>query len=154
MIIRTLALVVLIASPAVAQTADELFAPGVVHDLRIFMNSRDLQQLREHFDENTWYQADLEWRGTRVRSVAVRSRGDGSRNPTKPGLLVDFDRFVGGQRFLGLQSLTLDNFWQDVSLIRESVAMALFARMGQPAPRESYPRVFINDAFVGVYAMV
>ena len=157
MYLRTfcIALLVFGAAPsAFAQTADELFAPGVVHELRIFMNSRDLQQLREHFDENTWYQADLEWRGTRVRSVAVRSRGDGSRNPTKPGMAIDFDRFVGGQRFLGLQSLTLDNFWQDAALIRESVAMALFARMGQPAPRESYTRVFINGALVGVYAMV
>ena len=151
-----IAVVILVAFAPVAsaQTADDLFAPGVVHDLRIFMNSRDLQLLHDNFEANTWYQADVEWRGMRVRSVAVRSRGDGSRNPAKPGLLVDFDRFVGGQRFLGLQAFVLDNFWQDPALIRESVTMALFARMGQPAPREAYTRVFINDALVGVYAIV
>src|SRR5688500_16972750 len=135
-----IAIAVLVATPVFAQTADDLFAPGVVHDLRIFMNSRDLQLLHESFNANTWYQADIEWRGLRVRSVAVRSRGDGSRNPTKPGLLVDMDRYVGGQRFLGLPAIVLDNFWQDAALIRESVTMALFARLGQPAPREAYAR--------------
>lgn len=165
MIIRTLAprtlalalrvaIAVLMASPAFAQTADDLFASGALHDLRIFMNSRDLQRLRDTYDENTYYQVDLEWRGMRVRSVAVRSRGDGSRNPTKPGLRVDFDRFAAGQRFLGLESVILDNLWQDPSLVRESVAMALFTRLGQPAPRESYARLFINDAYIGVYAVV
>jgi spore coat protein CotH len=152
--VRILLVLAATAPAASAQTADDLFASGVVHDLRIFMNSRDLQLLHENFEDNTWYQADVEWRGMRVRSVAIRSRGDGSRNPTKPGLLVDIDRFVGGQRFLGLQAFVLDNFWQDPALIRESVTMALFARMGQPAPREGYARLFINDIYVGAYAIV
>lgn len=142
------------ASTAGAQTADDLFAPGTLHDLQLFMHSRDLQQLRETYEENTYYQADLEWRGVRVRSVAVRSRGFGSRNGTKPGLRVDFDRFAAGQRFLGLESLTLDNLWQDPSLIREAVTMALFARLGQPAPREVYTRLFINGEYQGVHAIV
>jgi spore coat protein CotH len=142
------------ASIARAQDAGDLFAPGTLHDLRLFMNSRDLQQLRETYQENTYYQADLDWRGTRVRSVAVRSRGNGSRNPTKPGLRIDFDRFAAGQQFLGLQSLVLDNFWQDGSLVRESVTMALFTKLGQPAPREVYTRLFINDVYQGVYGIV
>jgi spore coat protein CotH len=118
------------------------------------MNSQDLQQLRDTYDENTYYQADLEWRGMRVRSIAVRSRGFGSRNPVKPGLKIDFDRFAAGQRFLGLASLTLDNAWQDATFVKESVTMALFARMGQPAPRETYTRLFINGVYHGVYAIV
>jgi spore coat protein CotH len=152
--LRLAAVLWVLAAPAFAQTADDLFAPGALHDVRLFMNTRDLEQLRATFHENTFYQADLEWRGVRVRSVAVRSRGFGSRNPAKPGLLVDVDRYVGGQRLLGLSGLVLDNIWQDPSLVRESVAMGLFARMGQPAPRESYARLFINDAYAGVYALV
>jgi len=149
-------LVMLVATmPAAhAQTADDLFAPAMLHDLQVFLNTRDLQQLRETYLENTYYQADLEWRGTRVRSVAIRSRGYGSRNPVKPGLLIDFDRFAAGQRFLGLESLVLDNLWQDGSLVREAVTMGLFERLGQPAPREAFTRVFINGDYQGVYAIV
>ncbi len=152
--IRVLIVLAALPSGAAAQTAADLFATGTVHDLQIFMNSRDLQQLRDTYEENTYYQADVEWRGMRIRSVAIRSRGFGSRNPSKPALRVDFDRFAAGQRFLGLQSVTLDNLWQDPSLVRESVAMAMFARLGQPAPREVYARLFINGEYQGVYAIV
>jgi spore coat protein CotH len=137
-----------------AQTSDELFAPGTLHDVRLFMNSRDLRLLREAYAEDTYHQADLEWRGLRVRSVAVRSAGSGSRNPAKPAIRIDFDRFSAGQRYLGLESLLLDNVWQDASLVRESVVMALFARLGHPAPRESFARLFINDVYQGLYAVV
>jgi spore coat protein CotH len=149
-------LVVILAatSTATAQTADDLFEPGTLNDLRLFMNSRDLQQLRDTFDENTYYQADVEWRGIRVRSVAIRSRGHGSRSPAKPALRIDFSRYVAGQRFLGLESLTLDNLWQDPTLVRESVTMALFTKLGQPAPREAYARLFINDVYEGLYTFV
>jgi len=145
---------VLLAVPAAAQTLDELFDPSVVHDLQIWINSRDLQQLRATYTENTYYQVDLEWRGMRVRSAGVRSRGNVSRNPEKPGLRLDFNRYVKHQRFLGLSSLVLDNLVQDPAFVRESVAMAMFARMGVAAPREAFARVFINGEYQGVYAMV
>ena len=141
-------------SVAQAQTAADLFDPGVLHDLRLWVNSRDLAALHEQAATNTYYPADLEWRGLRVRSVGIRSRGNGSRNATKLGLRVDFNRYVGGQEFLGLGSLVLDNLWQDASMVREHVAMALFARLGQPSSRESFARVFINDEYEGVYSLV
>ena len=152
--ILTMLATVLLATPAAAQTIDELFDPTVVHDLRLWVHSRDLQQLRETYTENTYYQADLEWRGMRVRSAGVRSRGNVSRNPDKPGLRVDFNRYVKGQRFLGLSSLVLDNLVQDPGFVRESVVMALFTRMGIAAPRETFARLYINGEYQGLYAVV
>lgn len=136
-----------------AQTADDLFDPRTLEDVRLFVNARDLAELREHWQEDTYYPADLVWRGMRVRNVGIRSRGSGSRNPVKLGLRVDFNRYVTDQQFLGLEALVLDNFWQDPSMIRERTAMALFARMGQPAPREAFCRLYVNDAYQGVYAL-
>ena len=79
-----------------------------------------------------------------------------SRNPEKPGLRIDFNRYVAGQEFLGLKSLALDNLWQDPSMIRERLAMLVFRRMGLPAPRETHARVYIggNREFAGVYGVV
>jgi spore coat protein CotH len=148
------ALLVLFADFAFAQTADDLFDPTTLHDIRIRLNARDLQSLHERYLENSYYPGELEWRGASVANVAIRSRGTGSRNGIKLGLQLEFDRYIGGQRFLGLRGITLDNFWQDPSILRESLTMALFARLGQPAPRESYARLFINDEYQGVYAIV
>lgn len=140
--------------PACAQTAADLFNPGTLHEIRLFINSRDLAELRERYTENIHFPADLVWGNIRVRNVAVRSRGSGSRNPVKLGLLVDFEHYTTGQTFLGLKSLVLDNAWQDPSFIREQTAMALFNRMGLPAPRESFCQLFINNVPQGLYVIV
>jgi spore coat protein H len=154
----SVALVTLVLSSSAvsvaAQTTDDLFDPSTVNDLHLWINARDLDQLRLTYTENTYYQADMEWGGMRVRNAAVRSRGNATRNPHKPGLRVDFNRYATGQRFLGLTSLILDNLVQDPGFIREGAVMSMFARMGLAAPREAYVRLFINGAFEGVYAVV
>lgn len=137
-----------------AQTGAQVFEQSVVHEVRLFMHSRELALLRSHFDENTYYPADFQWGSVRVRNVAVRSRGFGSRNPVKLGLRIDFDRYTTGQRFAGLKALVLDNLWQDPSMVREVLAMEMFARMGQPASREAFCRLYINNEYQGLYALV
>jgi spore coat protein CotH len=136
-----------------AQSEDPL-STSALHEIRLLMNSRDVERLRARYFENTHYAADFLFGDQRVRNVAVRSRGGGSRNASKVGLLVEFDRYVSGQTFAGHQSLVLDNLWQDPSMLRESVTMALFARMGQPSSLESYCRVYINSELQGVYSIV
>ena len=139
---------------AAAQTLDDLFDDRVVHEVRLTVNERDLRELRERYLENLYVPADFQWRDQRVRNVGIRSRGLASRNASKLGLRIDFNRYTTGQRFLGLTSVVLDNLVTDPALIRERVSMALFSRLGQPAPRESFARVFINGAYEGVYAVV
>ena len=122
--------------------------------MRLSIHSRDLWLLRAHYGENTYYPADLVWRNIRVRNIGVRSRGFDSRSPVKLGIQIDFDKYTPTQTFLGLQALVLDNLRQDPSMIREPLAMALFARMQEPAPRESFCRLFINNVYQGLYTMV
>jgi spore coat protein CotH len=139
---------------AEAQTADDVFDAGTLHEIRLLINSKDLDLLRINFADNTYYPADLVWGSQRVRNVGIRSRGSGSRNGGKLGLRVDFDRYTSDQRFAGLASLALDNLVQDPSMVRERVAMSFFNRIGVPAPRESFCRLFINNEYHGVYAIV
>ena len=142
------------ATPVLAQTADDLFDPGTLQELHLTINTRDLRDLRARYLENTYYTADLQWRNIRVRNAGVRSRGNASRSDVKLGLRVDFNRYVSGQKFLGLKSFVLKNLWQDRSMMHERLAMAFFSRMGHPAPRESFCRLYINNEFQGLYAIV
>lgn len=145
--------IVLAAAPAFAQTVAELFDSNTLQEIRLFVNSRDLQTLRANTNLNTYYTADLTWRSIKVRNVGIRSRGQGSRNPSKIGLRVDMDRYTTDQTLVGLSTIILDNAWQDDALIREWLAFSLFERMGLPAPRESFCRLFINDEYQGVYTI-
>ena len=148
-----MAAVLLAAVPVAAQTADDLFDPKSIQEIRLSVNSRDLGTLRAHTELNTWYTADLTWRNIRVRNAGIRSRGQGSRNPTKPGYRVDFAHYTTGQTFVGLSTIILDNIWQDDSQLRERLAFTMFDRMGQPVPRESFCRLYVNNAYQGLYAI-
>jgi spore coat protein CotH len=64
---------------------------------------------------------------------------------------VDFNRH--GRSKFGLKSIVLKNLWQDGSMMHERLAMSFFARMGQPASRESFCRLYINNEF-GSYVIV
>jgi spore coat protein CotH len=140
--------------PVDAQAAADLFNPDVVHRVDLRVHSQDWDKLKQNFQENTYYPADLEWNGQTVRNAGIRSRGLGSRSATKPGLRVDFDRYAADQTFLGLKSVVLDNLTQDSSGVRESIAMRLFARVGVPASRESFARLYVNNELIGLYAIV
>lgn len=155
MLMRTL-LLILLATPVIAraQTAADFFDSQALHDVQLFINSQDLRELRERYTEDVYYPADFLWRGVRVRNAAVRMRGLATRSPSKPGLRIDFNRYVDGQDFLGLESLVLDNVLTDASFIRERMSMAFIERMGQPASRESFGRVYINGVYEGLYALV
>jgi len=137
-----------------ASASDEFFDNRTLHDVRLFINSGDLAELRARYNEDFYVSADFEWRSIRMRSVGVRVRGLATRSPVKPGLRIDFNRYVAGQTFLGMTAVVLDNALKDPSLIRERVSMAFIKRMGQPASRESFGRVFINGQYEGLYALV
>lgn len=141
------------AGPVHAQTAADLFDVNTLQEIRLSVNSRDLRTLRQTFNLNTFYPADLTWRNIRVRNVGIRSRGLGSRNGTKLGLRVDMARYTTGQTFVGLSTIILDNLWQDDALIRERLAFTMFEKLGMPAPRESFCRLFINNEYQGVYTI-
>jgi spore coat protein CotH len=150
-----LLLIVLLSWPAVAGAqVPNLFDAGTLHDVRLYIHSRDLQELRARYLEDFYVPADFEWSGIRVRNVGVRVRGLATRSAIKPGLRVDFNRYVDGQTFFGMPALVLDNALKDPSLIRELISMAFIKRMGQPAPREAFGRLYINGAYEGLYAIV
>jgi spore coat protein H len=153
---KHLFLFALMLMPAVAdaQTSADFFDSQNLQEVRLFINSRDLRDLRERYTDNTYYPADFLWRGVRIRNVAVRVRGLSTRSGTKPGLRIDFNRYVTGQTFLGLSSVVLDNVLNDASQIRERISMGFIDHMGQPASRESVGRLYINNAYQGFYTFV
>jgi spore coat protein CotH len=154
LLLSTLTCLLTFVPRAHPQSAADLFDRDTVQEIRLFINSRDLDQLRTRFQEDIYYVADVQWRHVRIRNAAVRSRGGVTRSGEKPGLRVDFNRYTTGQRFLGLKSIVLDNLRQNGSVVAERAAMAFFERMGEPAPRESFCRLYINNVFYGLYAII
>ena len=89
-----------------------------------------------------------------MEQVGIRSRGDGSRNEEKPGLKIDFNKYIKTQEFHGYKTMVLDNLSQDPSLMREQLAFLVFEAMGIPAPQIAHARLTVNDEYWGVYTLV
>src|SRR6266850_862499 len=149
-----LAIVMAVAGAPSARAADPIFNQGVLHEFRIVMDPADWASLRENFRSNTYYAANISVDGEVLQQVGIRSRGKGSRNSDKPGLLVDTNKYVSNQEFHGLKKLVLDNVIQDASFLHEPLAYQVFEAMGIPSPAISYTRLTVNDEFWGVYWLV
>ena len=139
---------------ASAQTADDFFNGDVLQEIRLAVNSKDWNALRTNYLDNTYYPCDFTWQGITVRNVGIRSRGLGSRNSTKPGLRVDFDRYASTQTFLGLKSVILDNGVQDPTMMKERLTTLFFARLNQPISREVHVKLYVNNEYFGLYVIV
>ena len=133
------------------QSPADPFDSSALQRVDLWANSLDWEKLKQNFQANDYYPADLAWNGQTVRNVGIRSRGVASRSGTKPGLKVEFDHYATDQRFLNLKSLVLDNLTQDASGVHETVTMWLFAKMGIPAPREAHTRLYVNGEYAGLY---
>lgn len=95
--------------------------------------------------------------GDESYEVGVKLRGGHGSFQTfdqKPGFALDFDAFVPGQRFYGVEELTLKNMVQDGSMLAEHAAFGLAAARGLPAPRHGYARVTVNGEWFGLYGIV
>ena len=134
-----------------ALTVADFFNQDAVND--VFIHTADWQTLQQNFKDDTYYPADVYWRGQVISNVGIRVKGRTSRRATKPGLKVDIDRFQD-QSFLGLKAFLLDNAIQDFTTQKERIAMDLFRRMGIPAPMEAHVRVYVNSEYLGLYALV
>jgi spore coat protein H len=151
------ALLAMLPRPALAQVsdpADALFNDTVLHEIRLSVNSRDLQLIKEHWQEEIKVPADFRWNDQVVRNVSIHSRGQGSRRPDKLSLHVSFDHYTDGQTFLGLHAVILRNNAQDATNMRERLSMLFFRNLGVAASREAHTRLYINNQYEGLYTIV
>ena len=150
----TAAIVILAPLAANSQTLDDFFDGSKLQEIRLTMKPADWVLLKQNYMADTYYRGDFEWNGIHISNTGIKSRGSTSRNGIKPALGVHFAAYNPWQRFLGLESIVLRNFAQDASMVRERVTMEMFQKLGLPFEREVHAKVFINDAYVGLFAVV
>jgi len=114
--------------------------------------------------EFVYVKAALDCDGERLDNVAVRFKGNASydnfqRSLRRP-LNIDFDRFVPGQKFHGIQTLNLSNNAYDNSQLREALSYEVYRRAGVPAPRTAFAIVYLtvdgryDRTFVGLFTII
>ena len=131
-----------------------LFDASRLHEARLDLDPGAWQALRDNYLDNQYYAANLSIDGVAVAQVGVRSRGEGSRSEEKPGLKVEFDKYVPAQEYYGYKSLVLDNLTTDASMLRERLSFLVFEAMGIASPRNAFARLTVNGEYWGLFSLV
>lgn len=88
-------------------------------------------------------------------SVGVRYKGNSSYGlADKKSMKVDFNEYVGGQKYHGLKKLNLNNGFNDPTLLREKVFFDFCQDQGVLAPRAVFGNVSMNGTLTGFYGVV
>src|ERR1051325_9040335 len=146
-----------------SQISDSLFTNDVVLHLQIEIPAQSMAVLAQYEwsrqgkpEERTSVGATVKEGTATFTNVAVHLKGAaGSFRPIddKPGFTLNFDKFAKGQRFHGLEKLSLNNCVQDPSYISDKLCRELFARAGVPVPRANYATVTLNGRPLGLYLL-
>jgi hypothetical protein len=87
-------------------------------------------------------------------SIGFRARGNTSLASQKKSFKIDFNRFIASQKFQGLEELNLNGEHNDVSILRSHLSWSMLRSGGLPAARTSFVKLFINNAYKGLYVNV
>lgn len=93
----------------------------------------------------------------RYELVSLHLKGSGgSFQPVdaKPALTLHFNERDSGQRFHGLEKVSLNNSIQDKTFLCEYIGRRMFAAAGIPVPRSTHATVTLNGRRLGLYVLV
>ena len=135
-----------------------LFDNTVVHTIEISMDGWDEFIANATAEEYT--DCDITVDGEKFSHVAIRAKGNTSLSSVatlgsvKYSFKVEFDHYVKGMTYHGLDKLSLNNMIQDSTLMKDYLAYTLMDRMDVPAPKCSYVQIFVNGELWGLYLAV
>lgn len=132
-----------------------IFSDERIHAIDITLPASSIDAL--YADPYTSAVGAVTFDGEAVPDIGVRLRGKiGSFRDLsgKPKFALDFNTFVPGQRFYGLESLSLNNSVVDCSYLKESVGYRIFGLAGVPHERTGFATVTVNGAPYGLYVLI
>ncbi|MBK9035617.1 MAG: CotH kinase family protein [Myxococcales bacterium] len=146
-------------------TAADLFDDTQIRTLDLTVTPADWQWLNDNALLEQDVPADLVWNGLSVARLGLRYKGSvgslrlcfdgqGNRRCPKLSMKLDFDEYVAGGRFLGLEHLNLHAMMRDATGMKERIVYGLFRAVGVVAPRAAHARVRVNGEDLGLFLLV
>lgn len=86
-----------------------------------------------------------------IPQVGFRVRGNTSRGAGKKSFSIDFNDFIPGQKFKGLDNMNLVGNHNDPSQLRAWLSSQLLKSAGLTVSRTSFVRLYINNEYKGLY---
>lgn len=134
-----------------------VFLENQLNRIRITINQSSLDSLLNLTSSDIIYDSSMEFISSNqvfyLNNVGIRLRGNTSLTAPKKSFKLDFNSFVPGRKFFGLEKLNLNANQNDPSLFRAAISWDILKEMNLPSTRTSFAELFINNNFLGVYVV-
>jgi len=143
---------------------DIFFGSNNIHEIRLTFAQTSywdsLVSWKTYADatgENVYISADAVVDGVSYNSIGVRLKGNssyamypGDKKPFK----LEFDEFVSGQEIDGLEKISLNNGFNDPTMLREKILLDYSRKHNIAAPRCTFAKLYLNNIYWGLYSVV
>ena len=135
-----------------------LFDDSRVHTVDIQVE--DWAQFIAEAPEEEYIPCTVSVDGEEFRQVGLRAKGNNSRRLTEEyglsrySLKLEFDHYVDGGNYHGLDKFSLDASFQDNSYLKTYLVYDMMEFMGVPAPLRSFVWVTVNGSPWGLFLAV
>lgn len=144
----------------IAMDYEELFETDRVHTLDIQVEDGAWENFIATATDKEYISCTVVIDGDICENVGLRAKGNSSMQrvtQAKNGrysLKIEFDHFVDGQLYKGLDKLALNNLVQDDSAMRDYLAYRMMGEFGVAAPLCSYIYITVNGEDWGLFLAV
>ena len=138
--------------------ATRLFDDSRVHTIDIQIE--DWDAFIENAESEEYEACTVEIDGEEFHNIGLRAKGNNSLRLTEEyglsrySLKLEFDQFLDGGNYYGLDKFSLDASFQDNSYLKTYMVYDMMAFMGVPAPLCSYVWVTVNGEDWGLFLAV
>jgi len=142
----------------VAVGYEGLFDQSAVHTIDIEM--ADWEGFIATATQEEYAECAVTIDGTKLAGVGIRAKGNTSLSSVaglgsrKYSFKIEFDHFVKGRLYQGLDKLSLNNLIYDATMMKDYLAYTLMGKMEVPSPLCSYAQITVNGEPWGLYLAV
>ena len=144
----------------IAMEYEELFETDRVHTLDIRVEDGAWEEFIATATNKEYISCTVVIDGDVCENVGLRAKGNSSMQRVtqarngRYSLKIEFDHFVDGQLYKGLDKLALNNLVQDDSAMRDYLTYRMMGEFGVAAPLCSYIYITVNGEDWGLFLAV
>ena len=132
-----------------------------VLDIQIIVKDSDWADMLANAQAKEYIPATVIINGVKIKNAGIRPKGNSSlsavaRNDSTDrfSFKIEFDHYVNGQSWLGLDKLALNNMHGDASYMKEYLAYDLMREAGVATPVYTFCNISVNGELWGFYLAI
>lgn len=144
--------------PHVSEYAEKLFDKNAVSTIDIQMDPEEWQNMLDNALQEEYVKCDVVINGETIYNVGIRPKGNTSLtqvandpNTDRVSFKFEFDHYVKGQTYYGLDKLVVNNMYADATYMKEYLSYDLMDYMGIKTPLYAFTSITVNGEPWGLY---